>query len=137
MNARKIFLRAAILIVVLVAVLVVVTNFSAVRTDLKCEGEIVTDEQTRSSTIFMSFDEYRWWVGLWSDSDGSLFVEMSAGGNYIYFDKLKELGGMQTWQIFKGYSEDPALYGQYSALSKTLLLRTPLGLFEGTCTATT
>ena len=136
MNVRKIFLRAAILIVVLVAVLVVLVNFSGIRTNLRCEGEIVSEEQTRPSTIFMSLEEYRWWIR-WGYSDGNLHVEMPAEGAYLYYDKLEELSGLQTWQIFEAYIEDSGLEGQYSALSKALTLRTPHGLFKGTCTATT
>ena len=49
-----------------------VVNFSAVETRFQCSGEIASQNTRQQTTIFMKLDEYRWWVGLWSESDGSV-----------------------------------------------------------------
>ena len=136
MNARKILLWSAILIAVLIIALVVVANFSETETVLSCKGEITTEEQTRPSNLYISLNEYRWWVRLWSDSDGMMRAELSDGFTLLFLT-LEDLGFVV--HIYRGFpsDEDFELNGSYSKLSKTLKLVTPLGFFEGTCTATT
>ena len=134
MDAREKFRHFAVLITGLVAILVVVVNFSETKTVLSCNGEFVNGEQTHIGNLYVSLNEYRWWVGLWGKgSDGNMHVEMPEG-HLLYFDSVEELG--PVWQVYKSDSERE-LMGSYSKLSKSLKLATPAGFFEGTCTATT
>ena len=134
MYARKILHRSSVFIAVLFIALVVVVNLSETETALSCKGEFILEGQTHSGDLYVSLNEYRWWVGLWSSgSDGNMHVEMP-DGYLLYFYRLKEL--KTVWHIYGGRGEQE-LKGSYSKLSKSLKLGTPFGLFEGTCAATT
>ena len=134
MDKGKIFRSLAILFVGLVAAFVVVANFSAIRTVLTCKGEITDAGQSRPSNLYASLNEYRWWVRLWSNSDGDLRVELSDGFR-LYFETLNDLGTLL--HIYRGYPGKLEFKGSYSKLSKSLKLSTPYGFFDGTCTAGT
>ena len=117
-------------LVLIVAALVVI-NFSGVKTVLVCEGEITRAEQSRPGKLHASLNLYRWWVGLWSDSDGDFMIELD-GGELRYFDLLNNGPTIVEIRIGQlGKSE----YGSYSKLSKTLRLNTGFGFFDGKCTA--
>lgn len=116
-------------IVSLIAVFLFVVNFSATETSYRCVGDIVSGGESKPETVFIKLTEYRSWVGLWSDSDGSLNLEVPNEwvDSYGY---LKEVS--DQYQIYEGYSE-PSLAGNFSKLSKTLALQMPGGFFDGTC----
>ena len=137
MNVRKILLWPAILIAVLIIAFVVVVNFSQTETALRCEGEYTSEGHSSPMTLYLALREYRWWVGLWTDSNGNLTVEIHPLGDFRYYDSLKKLGGTDAWQIWIRFGQDAKLLGQYNGLSKTITLRIPPGSFEGACTATT
>ena len=132
MNKGKIFGSLAILFVGLGAAFVVVANFSESRTVLTCKGETTTAGQPSPDTLHAALNEYRWWVGLWSDSDGNLKVELSDGFTR-YYDTIKDLD--TRIHIYIGYPGELELKGSYSKLSKSLKLSTPYGFFEGICIA--
>ena len=134
MDKGKIFRSLAILFVGLVAAFVVVANFSETKTILTCKGEITDAGQSRPDTLFAALNEYRWWVGLWSDSAGYLKIEMPDRG-YYFFSTLKDLDTLL--HIYNGYPGKLEFKGSYSKLSKSLKLSTPHGFFDGTCTAGT
>ncbi|MDO8207750.1 MAG: hypothetical protein Q7T38_08025 [Gallionella sp.] len=104
-----------------------VVNFSAVETRFQCSGEISPQNNSQQATIFMKLHEYRWWVGLWSDSDGSVWVEVP-NRTVEYFERVIEVG--DQLQI---YDYQRNLKGYFSSLSKSLSIKTAAWSFDGTC----
>jgi len=128
---RKIFLGLTTLFVGLVSAFVIAANFSERRIVLTCKGETTIAEQSEPDTLYAALNEYRWWVGLWSDSDGSLRVE-SSDGMLLYYDYLK--GSYPIVRIFYGDSGKLEFKGSYSKLSNSLTLVMGGAVFDGTCT---
>tara|TARA_R110002020_G_scaffold52042_3_gene146790 strand:+ start:358 stop:756 length:399 start_codon:yes stop_codon:yes gene_type:complete len=124
---KKILKVIAALLVTLVLLFVVVAKFSAIESRYECKGTIISNGITRPTLVYIKLNEYRWWVGLWSDSDGSLNLEVP--NEFVdYFGHLKEVGDLL--QIF---DHSKNLVGSYSRLSGTLALQTDLGFIDGTC----
>jgi hypothetical protein len=115
------------LIAAAVILLVFVANFSAVETHFQCSGTITKHSNSQPETIYMKLQEYRWWVGLWSDSDGSVWLEVP-NGSLEYFERVIEVG--DQLQIYD-YQKNPK--GYFSSLSKTLAITTTTWSFAGTC----
>lgn len=107
-----------------------VVNFSGVSSSFECAGEISSGENTEPKTIYIVLDEYRWWVGLWSDSDGNLQLEIPNETVEIYLH-LVEVGN----QIQIYYDSPNEMKGNFSKLSKTLALKGYFGFFDGKCKA--
>lgn len=119
-----------LLIVVALGLFFVVVNFSiAASTRYECTGTIGAKEPRQPATVYFRLEEYRWWVHLWSDSDGNLWLELpSAGADY--YSKIERLGE-DLLNIQRTPSE---LSGSFSRLSQRLAIQTSLGVFEGNCT---
>ena len=117
-------------IVLVIALFVFVANFSSVESRFSCSGEISHNGNTETSTIYIKLEEYRWWVGLWSDSDGNFFLEIP-NTHVEYYSNVLDTG---TQIQILGHQKE--LKGNFSKLSKTLALDTPFGFFDGTCRVT-
>jgi len=115
------------LLAVMVALVAFVIRFSASTSAYHCHGEIVSNGETETADIYAEFEEYAWWVGLWSRSDGSLWVE-SPGTLVSYFSDIRDDG--RQLHIFDHNQE---LKGRFSSLSRTLMLELPVGFYEGNC----
>lgn len=116
----------------LVILFLFVANFSATEASFQCSGEITKDNTPQGSkTVYIKITEYRPWVGLWSDSNGSVHLEVPNEW-YDYFDHVDEVG--DQLQIFKSYPQK-TIKGNFSRLSNVLAIDTPYGLFEGNCVA--
>jgi hypothetical protein len=127
---KLIKILAAIGVVVLLLFIFVV-NFSAVESRFQCPGEISSTDGSRPVTVYLKLEEYRWWVGLWSESDAAMHIEIP--NNHIdYFGNIKKVG--DQYQIFDSAN---SLKGNFSTLSKTLTIQLPIKLktdfFDGTC----
>ena len=116
------------LIAVVVLLFLFVAKFSSVATTFACVGKTTTEGASQPLTVYIKLEEYRWWVGLWSESDASLHVEIP--NRFVdYFGHVLRVG--DQYQIFD-FSK--SLKGNFSTLSKALALSTPAGFFDGTCT---
>ena len=116
---------------VLVAGFLFVVNFSAVESRFECPGEFTLNVQKTQSRVFLKIEEYRWWAGLWSESDGSVRFEIpnSSGGYYGYVRKFGD-------QLQMSEDASSIVKGSFSKLSRALmLLSTPSGIFDGLCKA--
>ena len=80
-------------------------------------------------TVFLEIAEYHWWVGLWSDSNGSIRVEVPTE-SVDYAPRIADLGERVLIYGFRNETK-----GQYSKLSRTLSYELPNGVFEGPCKA--
>ena len=116
-----------LLVLVALLLFVFVVNFSVVESRFECSGELSSDGSAIPATVYTRFEEYRWWVGLWSDSDGALWLEIPNQA-LDYFRRIAEVG--DQLQIFDAQN---ALKGNFSTLSNRLALNTPLGFFDGPC----
>jgi len=114
------------IILILIALFFFVVNFSAARTSYQCTGELTENGTAQPTTVFITIEEYRPWVGLWSDSDGSMKLEIP---NVIhkYYPRVERVGEQR--QIYQ-----EGLVGNFSTLSKTLALDIEFfGFFDGNC----
>lgn len=102
-------------------------NFSSAASSYECVGQTRDEGGARPSTVFLQLEEYRWWVGLWSQSDGALYMEIpnSFVYHYIYLDKVGHQ--YQIYDTAKKFS------GSFSTLSSAFAVSTSLGFFEGAC----
>ena len=106
--------------------LIAVLGFSSVESRYQCTHNVSVE---RPQTIFLKLTEYRWWVGLWSNSTGSLWLEIP-NSNVAYFGHLTRAGDLI--QIFDKEGAGPS--GNFSTLSNAVELRiAPQQVFEGRC----
>jgi len=83
-------------------------------------------------SVFIKLTEYRSWVGFWSDSDGSVYLEVP--NEWVeYYEHVEEAG--DQLQIYRKYPKK-RLKGNFSKLSKALAVDLESrGFFDGTCVA--
>lgn len=115
------------LLVAAIGLFLIVVNFSASETRFQCSGKISSHGNSQQATIYMKLHEYRWWVGLWGDSDGSVWLEVP-NRTFEYFEHVVEVG--DQLQI---YDYERNIKGNFSSLSKTLFITTSVWSFDGTC----
>ncbi len=106
---------------------VFVANFSSATSSFECSGEISFNGDSHPITIYIVLEEYRWWVGLWSDSDGNIQLEIP-NETTMYYSHVVEVETQ-----LKIYNSPKDLKGNLSTLSKILALSTPFGFFDGKC----
>ncbi len=108
-----------------------VANFSAVESRFECNGKIIANGVEQSATVFLKLHKYRWWVGLWSDSSGSAWVEVP-NQTVSYFGHVTQVGDqLQFWDSFGSSSN---FSGTFSTLSRMVGVKLDaVGVFEGTC----
>ena len=114
-----------------VLLFVFVANYSTVESRFQCIGEVSSTSGSHSVTVYLKLEEYRWWVGLWSDSDAAVHVEIP-NTSFDYFGNVKKVG--DQYQIWDSANN---LKGNFSSLSKTLAIQLPVKLktdfFDGAC----
>ena len=115
------------LLLVLVGLYVIVVKFSAAESRYECSGQFSADQEAVPGTLFLKVAEYRWWVGFWSESDASLWLEIP-NESVDYFSKLREVG--DQLQVL---GANDSIQGNFSRLSKALSLSTSKGFFVGAC----
>ncbi len=126
---KKIFKYLGFLISALVLLFLFVVNFSQVETKFQCPGEMSYKDAAQSTTVYVRLEEYRWWVGLWSDSDASLYLEIPNSA-VEYFEYIEK--GGDNFFIYETYPAKKRK-GIFSALSKALAIETSFGFFDGRC----
>jgi len=114
-------------VVIAILLFLSVASFSSVESRYQCSREISSHDNYQPATIYMKLQEYRWWVSLWSDSDGSVWLEVP-NITLEYFEHVVEVG--DQLQIYD-YQKTPK--GYFSTLSKSLAVTTPVWSFDGTC----
>jgi hypothetical protein len=117
------------IVIVAAALLVVVANFSGVESRFECVGTAKGNDAERRLTIFVKLVEYRWWVGLWSGSHGSLLLEIP--NEYVgYYSHVRRVGDQLQIYLDAGGQ----LHGNFSTLSNILALDSRAsGFFDGRC----
>ncbi len=108
----------------IVAAVVVVFNFSEITQDLVCEGEVTRQgDLVQSDTAYVELTEYRWWVGLWSDSDGMVAAQFDqVQAMFLTFHMLKiGDGNLALFSFWKDDGRD--MTGGYRAANSEIILR--------------
>jgi hypothetical protein len=110
----------------------IATGFSSVEVRYQCQVEIVRaqSEPTEASVKFR-VAKYRWWMQLWSGSDGSLWIEspQEIVQHYPNLRVEEEYSGLH-WHILNGQGKK---HGEFSTSDGSFGIETPLGLFAGRC----
>jgi hypothetical protein len=126
-------LAKRILIFVLVVALLIgiwfftVVNFGTVNSSFSCSGTVQTDDGQKPYTVYIKIEEYRRWLILWGESDGNMYLEIPSVTVHHYPDII-DLDPQLQINDWGG-----KLVGNFSKLSKTLALDTPIGFFDGAC----
>lgn len=105
-------------------------TFSSVESRFECNGTLSSKNASSPATIYIKFAQYRWWVGLWSASDGALWVEVPKRTT-DYFGNITKVA--DQFQISRSPEELKGLWGYFSTLSGALVLETSAGNFDGRC----
>ena len=79
-----------------ILMLIVISGFlivpKSVTTVYECLGELTDDDRHRErASMFMKHTRYRWWVHLWSDSDGNVKTEF-VHGMHSYYNTVEDYG---------------------------------------------
>lgn len=111
------------LAVIAIFIFVIVINFSAVESRYQCTGKISSGDSSHPTTAYIKLIKYRWWVDLWSKSNGALWLEIP-NKSIDYYEKIIEIE--DQLQIYDSQSN---IKGSFSTLSMALFV----GDFEGTC----
>ena len=109
----------------------ILVNFSMIESRYECDGSLSTTDGDRPLTLYLKLGTYRWWVGLWSNSDGEVHTEIP-NTHIGYFNNLKKVG--DQYQIF---DFEMNIKGNFSTLSNVLALQLPVvkktDFFDGKC----
>lgn len=126
---KKLLKYVGLVVILIITINVFIINFSTTETKYQCTGEIVTDGTSDSINFFMVHTEYRFWVHLWSKSDGKMLLEYPDGtlDSYLYLKDSDPLIYIHE------STSDTGWKGRFSSLSKDLRLSTYLGRFRGKC----
>ena len=110
----------------------VVANHSiASELQLVCKGSFYKDgKRLEEETIYFKFLKYRWWVHLWSSSDGNGYVQKQ-DTSWEYLSHIQFLDGIGQIILDKGIGVES---GRYSSMSRTMQYIERGSPFEGSCT---
>lgn len=107
---------------------VVLVFFSSSESRWECLGKLTIIRNPEPATAFMKLEDYRWWVGLWSDSDGMAWIEIPGVANDVYTDvRWNGHNLLLKSGLYEGFG------GNFSTLSNALSLQFPGGVFDGLC----
>ncbi len=126
-TAKRMLLVGGAVALAVVLLFLFVVNFSAVETRFECAGGFTAKTGKKSAAAYVKLHEYRWWVGLWSNADAAIWVEVP-NETTEYFGNVTRVG--DQLQIRDSQNKPQ---GNFSTLSKTLALQTYLGFYDGTC----
>ncbi len=109
----------------LISILVVILFFSETTKNYECTGSF--QKNMTDKVVFLKHKEYRFWVSLWSDSKGTLWIEIP-GKNLDVVTEIKEAGTLL--QLY-GYSKE--MKGHFSPLSKFISVKISDDFYDGQC----
>jgi hypothetical protein len=120
------------IVVVAGALLIVLAKFSSVESRFECTAETNSAIGPDPATVFVKLERFRWWVGLWADSNGAIWIEVP-NRQILYYGFVREVGD----QLQFSQSQEAMLEGNFSTLSSALRVHSPGALeFVGGCRRT-
>ena len=118
----------AVLALLSVLLLTLVLFFSAHESRFECHGTLYEDEvKDTRATVFLKVQDYRWWVALWSDSRGSVWLEVPLA-NFEYFENVNRAGDLIQFRDSSGKKG-----GIFSYLSLAVKVHLGKAEFDGAC----
>jgi hypothetical protein len=96
------------------------------KTKYECTGKL-SGEYGDYSKLYLELEEYISWLDI--KSDGNIVFEIPGIINYASYRHIEKNGHMLM--IYPAYSKP--IKGDFSLLSKRLVLDTQFGIFRGTC----
>jgi len=132
---RYLAISIGVFLGIAIVAFLIVANFSAKDTAFRCEGKLTIASEEKPATLFMTLSEYRWWVGLWSHSDGMVSIQAPQFGvPYIPYLGLEDNGEFFHIFDYVGSTRFEGFRGQFYKLSRYLGLDTKsAGVFDGQC----
>jgi hypothetical protein len=110
-----------------IACLVIVSNFSSTEHRYECVGTVSPAETSSPETVFIRWEEYRWWVGLWSESEGNIWLEVP-NKTVAYYEMVERSQDQVTIRT------NGKMVGLFSTLSNAIDIDVPIiGPFSGSC----
>lgn len=116
--------------------LLAVFNFSTTTTALTCDGNLNFHgtAPSRADIAHVELSEYRWWVHLWSESDGDLRIQLDNAGLADYVSRLERVGdGTLAMFVFWDFGKTEMVGGYRVANSELTLKISPKATFMGKC----
>ena len=107
-----------ILLALVISIFFVIKEFSLNTNLYECEGKYERNKTIENKKVFLKFEEFRWWVHLWSDKDGYVYIEIP-NQEYNFFNQVESVG--DNIQITEQYQGRFIFKGMFSRLSKSLL----------------
>jgi hypothetical protein len=104
-----------------------VVNFSSSTALYRCETAATAGPVERFA---LQIEDYRWWVGLWSEYEGRALIEDPDG---LVFYLRQGVEGPETW-TFHGDTSGSERYVIFSKLSGRTVIQHGDRRLEGTCT---
>ena len=81
---RTVLIAAITVVLLIVGAFVIVANFSAVSKEYVCDGETRwANRPPQKDEGRLRVVDYRWWVGLWSDSHGAVRFDSKKFGSFV------------------------------------------------------
>jgi hypothetical protein len=114
---------------VLVALFLVIANFSEKEQRYECSGSTTGPQARADLKLYLKATEFRWWVKLWSESRGAVWIELPR--EFAYSFSHVRISG-DKWDIYND-STSRQLKGEFSTLSRALALEVGQDVFEGQC----
>jgi hypothetical protein len=109
----------------LVIIFLVVIFFSEKTKNYECIGKVQnTNNETK---VYLKHSQYRWWVSLWSDSIGMMWIEVP-NKTVDVSTELRDGGNLIRLLGF-----DNELKGIFSPLSKSISVKIDGDFFDGLC----
>jgi len=108
----------------------IIVIFSTKEAKFECIGNIATKDTSQLSKVLIKQKNYRWWVGLWNNSDGSIWLEYPNKTVEEYEQVKNVLGG----DLITLWNSNKQLKGTFLISSNSLNVDIPrYGTFEGNC----
>ena len=127
--SRAARITTACIVLILIGILIV-TSLSETQVDFVCKGSF--DGTEERVELHFRLSQYRWWVGVWSESDGNILMELPDGS----FEYLADVADEDPiFQIYKS-PEELIPVGRFSKISDKLTVQTAFGRYNGSCRAT-
>jgi len=81
---RTVLIAAIAVVLLVVGAFLIVADFSAVSKEYVCEGETRwANRPPQKDDGRLRILDYRWWVGLWSDSHGAVRFDSKQIGSFV------------------------------------------------------
>lgn len=128
----------AVLALIVAAGLYIVVNHSEVRQELVCSGHWKS-APSESEKAYVQLNEYRWWVRLWSDSNGNATVQTNRRAMSEYISHITKIhDGRLALYSFHDYDFSANKVGRFrggyrAANGEITIEFLPEVVFIGTC----